>query len=479
MKILLINPPYTNFEGGMKESGGHSMPYNLAYLAAYLRERIDCQIKILDAEVRCLNFQEIEEEIRKEQPDIAGITCPSSTMNHVFRICQIIKQNVNSNCLTIVGGNHPTIMPEKTLEDINIDFAAMSESEITFYEFVRTIKEGKNNFKSINGLCYKENGKIVKNPLREFIADLDTIPFPALDLLDLEIYYSAPTKKLTTEKCSPLLTSRGCAFNCIHCASKALWRRQVRYRSAENVVAEIESHLNKYDIKEFNLLDEHFTINKPRAMKICQLIIDKKLPIAWACLSRSDAIDDELVEIMGKAGCKKISLGLESGSQKILDLMRKQATIKQGREAIKTIRRHNILANSSFMFGNIGETKKTIRETIDYAKSLDLDNATFFITCPLPGSDLYTYAKDNGLIPENVKWEMFAPLTNAAPVLAQRNLSGDELIYWQKRAFREYYLRPKYIIYKLKMIDSWDIAKSIIEGIRIFIRVLIKKPKKI
>ena len=159
--------------------------------------------------------------------------------------------------------------------------------------------------------------------------------------------------------------------------------------------------------------------------------------------------------------------------------MRKQATIKQGREAIKTIRRHNILANSSFMFGNIGETKKTIRETIDYAKSLDLDNATFFITCPLPGSDLYTYAKDNGLIPENVKWEMFAPLTNAAPVLAQRNLSGDELIYWQKRAFREYYLRPKYIIYKLKMIDSWDIAKSIIEGIRIFIRVLIKKPKKI
>lgn len=479
MKILLINPPYTNFEG-MKESGGHSMPFNLAYLASYLRERIDCQIKILDAEVLGLSYQEIKNRIKRERPDIAGFTCPTSTMNHVFKMCQIIKRDLELDCATVIGGNHPTILPQETLKNPYVDFAVISEGEITFYELVKTIKEERNDFENINGLCYKQDGKTLKNPPREFIADLDSIPFPALDLFDLEIYYSASTKKLTAERCSPLLTSRGCAFDCMHCASKAIWRRRVRYRSAENIVAEIEEHINKYDIKEFNLMDEHFTINKPRALKICQQIIDKKLPIAWACFSRVDAIDDELVNLMAKAGCRKISFGLESGSQKVLDLMRKQTTIKQGRKAVKIVRKYGIQANGSFMFGNIGETKKTIRETIDFAKSLDLDNATFFITCPLPGSDLYSYAKNNGLISDNVRWEMFAPLTDAAPVLAQKNLNEDELIYWQKRAFREFYLRPKYVIHKLKQVNSWDIAKSVMEGIRVLIRILIKsKIKKI
>jgi len=477
MKILLINPPYTNFEG-MKESGGNSIPFNLAYLASYLRERIDCQIKILDAEVLGLNYQEIKNRIKREQPDIAGFTCPTSTINHVFKMCQIIKEDLKLDCATVVGGNHPTILPKETLKNQYVDFAVISEGEITFYELVKTIKEKRNDFENINGLCYKQGGKTLKNPPREFISDLDSIPFPALDLFNLEIYNSAPTKKLTAEQCSPLLTSRGCAFDCMHCASKAIWRRRIRYRSAENVVAEIEKHINEYGIKEFNLMDEHFTINKPRASEICQQIIDKELPIAWACFSRVDALDDELVSIMAKAGCKKISFGLESGSQEVLNLMRKQTTIEQGRKAIKIVTRHGIKAIASFMFGNIGETKKTIRETINFAKSLDLDNATFFITCPLPGSDLYSYAKDNDFIPDNANWEMFAPLTDAAPVLSQKNLNEDELIYWQKRAFREFYLRPKYIIHKLKQVNSWGIAKSIIEGMRILTRILIKSKTK-
>lgn len=479
MKVLLINPPYMNFEG-MKESGGHAVPLNLAYLAGYLRQKVDCQIKILDTEVLCLDYKEIKEAIKKEQPDIAGFTCPSPTVNHVFRICRMIKEELGPNVITIVGGPHPTILPQETLKNSYVDFAIISEGEVTFSELVKAIQDKKTDFKNIKGLCYKQDGRILNSPPREFVSNLDDIPFPARDLFDLKLYYSAPTKKLTSEQCSPLLTSRGCAFDCIHCASKSIWHRKLRYRSAENIIAEIEECINKFNVKEFNILDDNFTLEKNRALEICQKIIDKNLPIDWICFSRANNLDEELVSLMSQAGCQKISLGLESGSQEILNLMRKQTTVEQGRKAVKVIRKYGLQVHASFMLGNIGETKRTIRKTIEFAKSLDLDNATFFITCPMPGTDLYYYAKDNGFIPDVMPWEAFAPLTNAIPMPVQKNLNQNDLIYWQKRAFREFYLRPKYIIRKLKQINSWDVIKTFMEGIRILIRILLKpKPKNI
>ncbi len=477
MKVILVNPPYINFEG-MKESGGHTLPFNLAYLAGYLRKKVNCQIKIFDIETLGLNYQEIEDYFKKEKPDIVGFTCLSPTINHVFKISKIIKKHLGPSCSIVAGGTHPTILPKETLKNSDIDFAVISEGEITLVELVKTIKEKRTDFEKINGLYYKKGGQIFKNPAREFIANLDEIPFPARDLFDLKLYYSAPTKKLTPEQASPLLTSRGCAFDCIHCVSKSIWKRRLRYRSAENIVAEIEECIDKYDIKEFNILDDNFTLNKKRAIRVCQQIIDKKLPIAWICFSRADTLNNELLSIMYKAGCRKISLGLESGSQKILDLMRKQSTVEQGRKAVELIRKNKILAHASFMLGNIGETEKTVKETITFAKNLDLDIATFFITCPVPGSDLYYYAKSKGFIKEDTPWEMFAPLTNAPPIIIQNNLSQDDLIYWQKKAFREFYLRPKYIIRKLKQLNSWDAIKSIFEGIRILIRILIKPKSK-
>jgi radical SAM superfamily enzyme YgiQ (UPF0313 family) len=477
MKVLLINPPYTNFEG-MKESGGHLLPFNLAYLASYLRTNVDCEIKIIDTEALGLGYDEIKNILKKEKPDITGFTCLSPTINHVFRICKIIKEDISPNCFTVVGGIHPTIFPKETIENPYIDFAVISEGEITFSELVQTIKDKKEDFEKINGLYFKKNGKTLNTPPRDFIKNLDDIPFPARDLFDLKLYRSAPTKKLTSEQGSPILTSRGCAFNCIHCVSKAIWHRQIRYRSAKNVVAEIEECINKFAIKEFNILDDNFTLNKPRAIEICQQIIDKKLPISWICFSRADTINEELISIMARAGCKKISLGLESGSQKILDLMRKQTTTEQGKKTVKLIRKYGILVHASFMLGNIGETPESARETIDFAKNLDLDNASFFITCPVPGSDLFYYARENKFISNDTPWEMFAPLTDAPPIPVQRNLSQNELIYWQKKAFREFYFRPRYILRKLKQVNSLDAIKTMIDGFKMLIRILFKPKSK-
>ncbi|MFH1388213.1 MAG: radical SAM protein, partial [Patescibacteria group bacterium] len=470
---LLINPPYINFEG-MKESGGHIMPFNLAYLASYLRKKINCSIKILDTEALSLDYSGIKQHLIKENPNIIGFTCLSPTINHVLKICQIIKEDLKSNSSIVLGGIHPTIFPKKTIENPYVDFIVVGEGEITFFELVKTIQEKKYNFENINGLYFKKENRIIKNQPRELISDLDSIPFPARDLFDLNLYSPAPTKRLTDEECSPILTSRGCAFDCIHCVSKSIWKRKIRYRSSENIIAEIEECINKYNIKEFSIIDDNFTLNKNRAIEFCQKVIEKKLPIAWICFSRADGINDELVKIMAKAGCKKISLGLESGSQKILDLMRKQTTIEQGKNAVEIIRKNKILVHASFMIGNIGETKETARETIDFAKNLDLDNASFFITCPVPGSDLYYYARDNGFINNKISWEMFAPLSNTPPVLVQNNLSQNDLIYWQKKAFKEFYFRPKYIYRKLKQIKSWEGIKTIFQGVKILLRILFK-----
>lgn len=477
MKILLINPPYTNFEG-IKESGGHMMPLNLAYLASYLREKIESEIIILDAEVMGLSYQEIKNCIKEKKPDIVGITCPTPTMNHVFKISEIIKKEINPNCSVVVGGIHPTALPHETIKNSFIDFAVVGEGEITFYELVRAIKKGEKDFSKIDGLYFKKGDKIIATKPRQLIANLDTIPFPARDLFDLDRYYQSPTKKVSKEKAGPILTSRGCAFNCVHCISQKVWGRNPRFRSTENIIKEMEECINKFGIKEFNVFDDTFTQNQRRVTEICDEIIKRNLNISWVALSRVNTISEELAKKMRKAGCKKISFGLESGSQKILDLMRKQATVEMAREVVKTVAKQGILVHASFMLGNLGETEETIQKTIKLAKSLPLDNVTFFITSPFPGTELYAIAKREGFITKYTKWEEFAPLTNTPPILVQKNISKERLVYWQKRAFRGFHLRPGYIFRKLKQLKSIDSLKMILEGLRVLFRILIKKTKK-
>lgn len=474
LKILLANPPYTNFEG-MKESAGNTMPLNLAYLASYVLSKMDCDIRIMDCETEGMGYKEIRQMLENFKPDIMGVTTLTPPMKHVAQMTKIAKE-VNPRCVVVLGGVHPTAFPERTIDEGGADFCVIGEGEITFYEIVIGVAENNLDPAKIDGVCYKaKDGKPVKNKPRGYIRNLDEIPFPARNLYDLKKYYSAPTKKVSDElMVTPILTSRGCAFKCVHCISNVLWSRAVRFRGSDNVIAEIEECVNKYGIREFNVLDDTFTLKKDRLMEICRKIIDKKLKIYWVCFSRVNTIDEEMAEIMYKAGCRKISFGLESGSQKILDLMQKNATVEMGRKAVEAIRKYKIEAHASFMFGNIGETKETIRETINFAKSLDLDNATFFITSPLPGTYLYQVAKEKGYINENTKWEEFAPLTNTDPILVQDNVSKEELVYWQKKAFREFYLRPKYIWHKLKSVWSQGGFKTLYEGTRILFIIMIK-----
>lgn len=474
MKIQFINPPYTNFDG-MSESAGHMMPLSFGYLASFARERLKgLDFDILDAETLGLNYDDIRERIAAYGPDIVGITAPTPAINHVFKTAEIAKE-LNPNITVVLGGIHPSVMPDQTISDSKaVDFLIRGEGELSFTELIEYLQDGNTKYGSIDGICFRDNGSVVKTSKRNFIKDLDTVPFPARDLYDLTLYRSAPTKKVSDDDATPILTSRGCPYDCIHCPSRNIWSGVIRYRSADNVVNEIVECVERFNLKEFNFFDDTFTIKKSRVIDICKKIMERRLGISWICFSRTNTIDDELVEYMKEAGCKKISFGLESGDQGILDTMRKKTTVEQGRRAVETVRRHNIPVHASFMLGNVGETEETIRKTEKFAKSLGLDNATFFITTPFPGTDLYDIAKDLGHVNEETSWESFAPLTNAAPIPVQKDIGKEELVRWQKKLFKSFYLRPRYMFGKLKLLFSRRGIKILSEGFRVFVRILAK-----
>jgi len=470
MKVLFLNPPFTDY-GGLEGHGGKALPLNLAYLAAYLRyKRPDIKIEVLDCEALSLRYPEIESKIREIKPDIVGITTPTPAFTQVLEICRIIK-SISSDILTVVGGPHPTAMPLETTAEKNIDISVLYEGEITFAELVDAIDK-ELPIDKIKGIVFKDGqGKIIQTEPREPIQDLDSLPFPARDLFPLELYFPPPTKRISNKKAGNMITSRGCCYQCTYCMASFMWQRKVRLRSIKNVVKEIEECLTEYDIGEFNFHDELFTINKKRTIEFCEEVIRRKLDIAWVCMVRVDYIDKETLDWMKRAGCKKIMFGFESGSQMILDLMKKRVSLEKAEEAVRLVKRAGIQTAGNFMFGNIGETEETIRQSINLAKKLNTDTMAFFVASPYPGTEFYQIAKEKGYFRKDFEWKDFTLVSNNLPPLNLPGLPAEKILAWEKRAYREYYLRPRYIFMKIFSIKSLVDIKNLYNGFKLFLRL--------
>ena len=454
MKILFLNPPFTDY-GGLEGHGGKALPLNLAYLASYLRnQKPDVQIKILDCEALGLDYSEIKEEIKRIKPDLVGITTPTPAFTQVLEICRIIKQEISKDIITVLGGPHPTALPQETIAEKNIDICVVFEGEVAFTELVEALDKNE-PLNKIKGIFFKDNGKVINTEAREPIKDLDQLPFPARDFFDTDLYFSPPTKRISKWKAGNMITSRGCPYQCTYCMASFMWQRKVRFRSINNVIGEIEECINKYGIREFNFHDELFTINKKRTIEFCQEVIKRKLKIAWVCMIRVDFADKETLEWMKKAGCKKIVFGFESGSQMILDKMKKQVALDKTEETVILVKKIGIKTAGNFMIGNIGETEKTIRQSIDLAKKLNTDTMGFFVASPYPGTEFYKIAKEKGYFRHDITWKDFTLVSNNLPPLNLPGLPAEKILEWQKKAFREYYIRPKYILQKILSINSW------------------------
>jgi radical SAM superfamily enzyme YgiQ (UPF0313 family) len=468
MKVLLIYPPAENvIMSGLPplvdEEAGFYPPLGILYVAAYAERNTTHKIEILDTQVERMNYAAIEREIERRKPDIVGIQTMTFTLVDVILTAKVVKK-VNKEIKIVLGGPHVSIYPDETIAIPEVDYLVLGEGEVTFTELIQNI-ENTQELERIKGLVFKEGERIINTGSRELIDTLDTIPFPARHLTPYQEYYSLLSKQSPV---TTMITSRGCPYKCIFCDRPHLGKR-FRARSARNVVDEMAECV-EMGIKEFFLYDDTFSIDRQRARDVCDEILSRGLDISWDIRTRVDNVNQELLEKLKEAGCRRIHYGVESGNAEILKVLRKGITIEQVKEAFKMTKEAGITTLAYFMIGSPRETKSQILETIEFAKKLNPDFAHFTITTPFPATPLYYMGLKEGQL-KNDYWKEFAknPMKDFVPELWEENLSREQLIELVKYAYKSFYTRPRYILKEMLGVRSLDeFKRKARAGLRVF-----------
>ena len=458
MKCLLINPSYRGVAGKAEDVAAIIPPTGLAYIAAVLLKH-SFAVKILDANAERLDDREIKEAIRREAPTVVGITSTTPCISEALAIARLAKE-VNKDPQVIMGGPHPSILPHEIIEDENVDIVVRGEGEYTMLELMTRISNGR-GFDDIVGITYQKNGKIVDNPPRPLIANLDELPYPPYHLLlPMDRYYSAQTKK--SNFCN-ILTSRGCPFQCNYC-NKSIFGSRFRARSVENIIGEIKYLVRDYDIHEFQIIDDTFTLDTSRLERFCEAIKQEKLDIVWKCGNgvRVSGLTKELLKLMKEAGCYSLAFGIESGNQKILDNIGKKITLEESRNAIKLCKEVGIFTVGFFMLGNLGENEETMKQTIEFAKSLNPDVAQFMILVPYPGTKIGDIIEKEGKILVG-QWRDYANISGRA-IFEHGELTKPLMERMYQEAYREFYWRPSYLLRSLTKIRGLYDLKTYVRG---------------
>lgn len=373
MKIGLINP-----NKYIKESSVH---LGLGYIAAYaLKYKNHLDFRVLDTGVA--KDKEIKNYLDTKF-DLIGITASSQVFLEAVELASLIKEKFPKTPVCI-GGPHASIIKQDILVNYPFDFAVKGEGEKTFLELIDYVENNK-SLNGIKGLIYKNNGEIRENLSRELLNNISEIPFPA--------YYLFPMEKYPNHR---IITSRGCPYDCVFCNSKTIWTRKWRKRTAEDIVSEIEFLITNYRRKTFALNDDCFNIDLERIHTICSLLIEKKLNIIWGGSIRIDCLDPETAQMMKKAGCYNLNIGIESGNEQVMSNIKKKLNRKQIMDGVNILRNAGIDVIGQFMIGNPGDTIESIKESIQFAQNLNLTGAEFYAALPYPETELYNYAKKNG-----------------------------------------------------------------------------------
>jgi len=444
MRVLLLQPKY-------KDTWASS-PLGLGYIASVL-EADGHDVNFLDLTLTPLSDEKFKKYVNQINPGLIGISLMCRALPETRRMVAKIREV--SNAPICLGGPQPTTLSEFTLEYTKADFAAIGEGEITLKELVHYLAEGKDNLSGISGLAFFQDNKVIINKPREHIKNLDQIPFPAWHLMPPSEYKIAPVlSHVKRYPIAPIVTTRGCPYRCNFCGGPTIWGRTFRMRSSKNVVDEIELLMKEYGVKEFFISDDNFTLIKEHTTEICKEILRRKLDIPWACPGgvRIDRLDHELLQIMKKAGCHLLGFGIESGDQEILVRAKKNLDLKSVSKVIKEAKEAGITTYGFFIMGLLGETPQTLRRTIDFAKSLPLDRAWFNILVPYPGTEIFNEFT-RGRTLDEVDWENIDAATGMITSgIEYPELTAEDLVHWQRKAVREFYLRPKIIIDVLKNI---------------------------
>ena len=393
MRTLLINPDSPTMYG---IGGQCAFPLGLGYIAAVLEK--DHDVKVIDVGAEKLDDNSLKERISKINLEIVGITSDTISFQRAIEIAQIVKQ-INKEIVVVIGGAHANALPNYPLKYDCFDISVHGEGERTSIELWNKIEKGK-SYEDIKSIAFKKNDRIIINPKRELIKNLDELPFPARHLFPMDKYTGE--FGLYVSPIYPIGTSRGCPFSCAFCSNNVIFGRKYRSRSPKNIVNEIELLINEYSAKGIYFREDIFTLNKKRVIEICNEIKERRLDFKWVCESRVDTINEEMLRSMKNAGCELIWFGVESGSQKILNHIHKQITIEQSRDAFRLCKRIKLRAGVSFMMGIPGEKIEDIYRTIAFAKELKPEFAWFNIFTGYPISPLYEYVVKNRLYEKDI-----------------------------------------------------------------------------
>lgn len=439
-KILLIQPPLTTHTDMSSEPKGIHPPIGLAYLAAVLENEydvriIDCVVEGYETEVPLgrnlirygLSYDAIEKRIQAFQPDLVGVSNSfSSGFREALQVCALVKK-INPEIITVIGGPHPSAMPEDVLQHEEIDFAILGEGEYSFRDLVKALGQG--DFSALDGVAYRNNGKAEVIPKTRFIENLDELPFPARHLLPMDKYFEIGEAFIITRRkpFTPLNTSRGCVAKCTFCPVHATWGGKWRSRSAESVLEEIEHLVRTYGVREIHFDDDNLVLNKKRARAIFQGMIDRKLDLVWTVPTGLAlwAVDPDLLRLMRDSGCYKLFLAVESGDEHILrDVIRKPLDIRKVKPLVNTMKDLGIEVESFFVVGMPGETPDSLKRTFRFAKELDIHATHYFFANPMPGTGLWKECADKryfvpGFSLENIRVER---ANISTPLLSARRL---------------------------------------------------------
>ena len=430
---------------------GHMPNIQLLYVASIL-ERLEVELQYIDVVGMGVPDEELGEKLKAFAPDIVGLSVYTSHFHNAINLAAYIK-SILPKTKIILGGVHTLIFPVETLEyNRHVDYVCVGEAEMVLPEFIRRLQNGE-GFEGLKGLVWRDGEQVKYAGPADECRDLDSVPFPARHLIPNEKYYNFIS---TRRNYTVFNTSRGCPFHCLFCeAGGKKWRA----RSAENVVDEFEECHDKFGIREVDIFDSSFTINKERVLDICRDLIRRGLhkKMIWNVRSRVDTINEEMLDALKEAGCYRIFYGIESGNPVILQKLRKMADLKRMEEIVRRTDKAGISAFGYFLMGSPGETPQTVRETVDFAKKLPLDFAIFNCLTPFPKTALYEeyylpganrdFWADYIKSPEPIGDFIGRPWTG---------IEDAELRRLSHRAMLEFYFRPGQLFRAVKSIGSLE-----------------------
>jgi anaerobic magnesium-protoporphyrin IX monomethyl ester cyclase len=457
MKILLINPPQTFYQGSEAPAG--NLPIGLMYIAATLK-KAGYSVEILDAfmagsifktestQTVGMPFAQIQQEIRERKPDIVGIAGPfTCQMENSFQVSRLTKE-VAPSVLTVVGGPHATIVPREVLEqEKSVDIVVMGEGEYAMVDIARSL-EGKEHLSKVLGVAYRENGKVVLNPRRPFIQDLDTLPYPAYELVDMEQYLNPKGigYRSFQDRAISMVTSRGCPFNCCFCAVHLHMGREFRANSADFVVKHIRYVVEKFKVKNIFFEDDNLTFDLDRFEAICDGLIDSKIKVGWETPNgvRADCLNLNLLKKMKQSGCKSVFFGVESGDQRVLDeVIGKRLDLNRVVEVAQICREIGLKTGAFYIIGFPGETKADMQKTVDFALMLkrkyDVGMHLFNAT-PSVGTRLYEECNAKGYIRHDLEWDSFAQARQpkGMPLISTEDFAAEDVKQIAAKALEQY-----------------------------------------